>query len=157
MSHFLRPLLRRQQEARLVNERTGALLASEIETAFDSATRRKGLLGRSELPAGQALVLAPCNAIHTFRMRFPIDVIFVTRDGVITKIVERLGAWRMAASFSAFATIELRAGAVGGQALTVGDRLALRTAINDLRTARDIRLVSGRRIRAAEGALPTNT
>ena len=157
MSHFLRPLLRRQQEARLVNERTGALLASEIETAFDSATRRKGLLGRSELPAGQALVLAPCNAIHTFRMRFPIDVIFVTRDGVITKIVKRLGAWRMAASFSAFATIELRAGAVGDQALTVGDRIALRTAINDLRTTRDIRLVSGRRIRAAEGALPTNT
>jgi uncharacterized membrane protein (UPF0127 family) len=157
MSHFLRPLLRRQPEAQLVNERTGALLASVIETAFDSATRRKGLLGRTELPAGQALVLAPCNAIHTFRMRFPIDVLFVTRDGVVTKIVERLGAWRMAASFSAFATIELRAGAVGDQDLTVGDRLALRSLLDDLRTAPDIRLATGRRVRVADGPFPRNT
>jgi uncharacterized protein len=130
MSHFLRPLLQPHQQAELLNERTGALVATVVETAFDSATRRRGLLGRDDLPAGQALVLAPCNAIHSFRMRFPIDVLFVARDGVITKIVERLGAWRIAASFSAFATVELRAGAVGDQDLAVGDRLALRSVID---------------------------
>jgi uncharacterized protein len=157
MSHFLRPLLQPHQEAVLVNERTGALLASVVETAFDSATRRRGLLGRDDLPAGQALVLAPCNAIHSFRMRFPIDVLFVARDGVIMKIVERLGAWRVAASFSAFATVELRAGAVAAQDLAVGDRLALRSVIDDLRTAPDIRLAAGRQVRVAEGSLPTNT
>jgi uncharacterized protein len=125
VSHFLRPLLG-PQAAQLVNERTGAIVAAVLETAFDSATRRRGLLGREDLAEGRALVLAPCNAVHTWRMRFPIDVLFVARDGRITKIVERLGAWRMAASFSAFATIELRAGALSDRDLTVGDRLALR-------------------------------
>jgi uncharacterized membrane protein (UPF0127 family) len=156
VSHFLRPLLERQ-EAQLVNERTGVLVAAVIETAFESATRRRGLLGRDDLPPGRALVLAPCNAIHTWRMRFPIDVLFVTRDGIVTKIVERLGAWRMAASFSAFATIELRAGALDRRQLTVGDRLALRRVIHQLRSDPDIRLAPTRPVRAGIGASPTST
>ena len=130
MSHFLRPLLERHQVVQtLVNERTSSLVANALETAFDSATRRRGLLGRENLADGQAMVIAPCNAIHTCRMRFPIDVVFVARDGRITKIVRRLSAWRAAASFSAFATIELRAGTVDGRDLIVGDRLIVRPAI----------------------------
>jgi uncharacterized membrane protein (UPF0127 family) len=111
----------------LVNARSGSVLAENVETAFDSRTRRQGLLGRSELPAGAALVLAPCNAVHTFRMRFPIDVVFVARDGQVTKIVRRLAAWRAAASFSAFATIELRAGTIESADLIIGDRLVVRS------------------------------
>ena len=156
MSHFLRPLLRRHRDAQFVNERTGAVLAPVVETAFDSAARRQGLLGRS-LPEGHALVLAPCNAIHTFWMQFPIDVLFVARDGVITKVVERLGAWRVAASFSAFATIELRAGVIADHDLIVGDRLAVQSTTDDLRTAPDIRLASGRRVCEAEGSLRERT
>jgi uncharacterized membrane protein (UPF0127 family) len=128
MSHFLRPLVERDQAAQtLVNERTGSLVAEAIETAFDSATRRRGLLGREDLADGRALVLAPCNAIHTCRMQFPIDVLFVARDGRITKIVERLGAWRAAVSIAAFATIELRGGALAGGDVIVGDRVAVRS------------------------------
>jgi hypothetical protein len=128
MSHFLRPLLERHQPTQLVNARTGSVVATAIEAAFDSATRRRGLLGRHDLPPGLGLVLAPCNAIHTCWMRFPIDVIFVTRDGVVTKTVERLAAWRVAGSFSAFATIEVRAGSVAARGLTVGDHLAFQPA-----------------------------
>ena len=120
MSHFLRPLLARHPVAQvLINERTGAVVADTLETAFDSGARRRGLLGRDDLAAGAALVLAPCNAVHTCRMRFPIDVVFVTRDGRVTKIVRRLAAWRAAASFLAFATIELRSGAIEGADLTI--------------------------------------
>jgi uncharacterized membrane protein (UPF0127 family) len=127
MNHFLRPLLEsRRVPQTLVNERSGAPVAEALEVAFDSATRRRGLLGRENLAAGQALILAPCNAIHTCRMRFPIDVLFVARDGRITKIVDRLGAWRAAASFSAFATIELGAGSIDTLDVTVGDRLAFK-------------------------------
>ena len=126
MSHFLRPLLSRPQAVQaLVSERTGAPVANTLEAAFDSATRRRGLLGREGLAEGEALVLAPCNAVHTFRMRFPIDLLFVARDGRITKIVRRLGASRIAVSFAAFATIEMRAGALDGADLAVGDRLAV--------------------------------
>jgi uncharacterized membrane protein (UPF0127 family) len=128
MSHFLRPLLDSQPVARtLVNERTGAVVADVLETAFDSGTRRRGLLGRDDLSAGSAMVIAPCNAVHTCRMRFPIDVVFAARDGRVTKIVRHLAAWRAAASFPAFATIELRAGAVDDTDLVVGDRLVLGT------------------------------
>ena len=130
MSHFLRPLVERDQVAQtLVNERTGSVVAESVETAFDSRSRRRGLLGRDSLGDGVALVIAPCNAVHTVGMRFPIDIVFVARDGRITKIVERLGAWRAAAAFTAFATIELRAGTIDGRSLTVGDRLTVRPAI----------------------------
>jgi uncharacterized membrane protein (UPF0127 family) len=156
MSHFLRPLLEPRQAAQLVHERTGALVAAVLETAFDSAARRRGLLGRDDLADGCALVLAPCNAIHTWRMRFPIDVLFVDRDGRITKIVERLGAWRVAASFSAFATIELRAGAIDGRNVTVGDRLTLRPATRDLQLVQDIRLGRSRRVDVEDSARRTH-
>ena len=129
MSHFLRPLLEGPREAEFVNERTGACVATTVETAFDSATRRRGLLGRDGLAEGHALVLAPCNAVHTWRMQFAIDVLFVARDGVVTKVVERLGAWRMAASFRAYATIEFRAGFVEAQDVRVGDRLSFRRRV----------------------------
>jgi uncharacterized protein len=126
MSHFLRPLLARDPDANaLVNERTGSVVAETLEMAFDSGTRRRGLLGRDDLAPGAALVLAPCNAVHTCRMRFPIDIVFVTREGRVTKIVRGLAAWRAAVSFLAFATIELRAGAIEGADLTIGDRLVV--------------------------------
>ena len=128
MSDFLRPLLERHPQTLLVNACTGSVVATAIEMAFDSATRRRGLLGRHDLPPGRGLVLAPCNAIHTCWMRFPIDVIFVTRDGRVTKTVERLAAWRVTGSFSAFATIELRAGSIAARELTVGDHLAFQPA-----------------------------
>jgi uncharacterized membrane protein (UPF0127 family) len=128
LSHFLRPLLARHPVAQvLVNARTGAVVAETLETAFDSGTRRRGLLGRDDLAAGAALVLAPCNAVHTCRMRFAIDVVFVARDGRVTKIVRRLAAWRAAVSFLAFATIELRAGSVSRCGIDVGDRIVVRS------------------------------
>lgn len=90
---FLTPMLERP-EARwqLRDERNGAILASRLEAAFDSRSRRRGLLGRAGLEAGAALVVAPCNAIHTFFMRFPIDLLFVTRDGKIVKLRASLPA-----------------------------------------------------------------
>lgn len=128
MKHFLRPLVARHSVGQaLINERTGSVVADTLETAFDSSSRRRGLLGRDGLEDGAALVLAPCNTIHTVRMRFSIDVVFVARNGRVTKVVQRLPAWRAAASFAAFATIELRAGTIESRDLIVGDRLGVRT------------------------------
>ena len=129
MIHFLRPLLGNDAAASLlVNERTGSVLAADLEAALDSRSRRRGLLGRDGLAEHHALVLAPCNAVHTFFMRFPIDVLFVARDGRVLKIVERIGAWRVAASLRAFATIELPAGALRRAGVARGDCVAIRPA-----------------------------
>jgi uncharacterized membrane protein (UPF0127 family) len=113
-NHFLTPLMKKGAEhgASLVVRETGATLATTIEVAFESAARKRGLLGRASLDPGHALIIAPCSAVHTFGMQFPIDVVFVAKDGKILKITRDMGRGRVAASLRAFATIEVRAGTV---------------------------------------------
>jgi uncharacterized membrane protein (UPF0127 family) len=100
-------------------------VATRLEAAFDRTRRNRGLLGRDRLEAGAALILAPCNAIHTWFMRFPIDVVFVRRDGRIVKTVAELEAWRVAASLRAFAVVELPAGTLAAADTRAGDALRL--------------------------------
>jgi len=111
---------------RLVIARTGAALADTIEIAGDSGARRRGLLGRDGLATGTALVIAPCSAVHTFGMRFPIDVIFAARDGRVMKIVRDMPARRMAAAWGAFAAIEMAAGEAARRDVAVGDIVEIR-------------------------------
>ncbi|MGE5358148.1 MAG: DUF192 domain-containing protein [Bacteroidales bacterium] len=107
----------------LRNERTGAVLATGLEGAFESRARRRGLLGRDVMAPGAALIIAPCNSIHTFFMRFPIDVVFVRRDGEVVKICRRVPSWRLRLAPRAFAVVEFAAGALDNQAIARGDRL----------------------------------
>jgi uncharacterized membrane protein (UPF0127 family) len=129
MPHFLVPLLQtpeRRYGLRL--RRTGRLVATDVSGAFDSETRRRGLLGREGLAAGQALVIAPCSSIHTAFMRFPIDVVFMSRQGAVLKVAECVPPWRIRLRFWAFAVIELPAGAARGADLKTGDMLELADA-----------------------------
>ena len=125
MSDFLEPLVTSPSaNHELVNATTGEVVARQIVGAFDSRTRRKGLLGKDRLPVAEALVLAPCEAVHTFFMRFPIDVAFISRDGVVVRVRRGLRPWRIAAALSAFATVETAAGTLAR--VTEGDRLVVR-------------------------------
>ena len=124
MPSFLNPLLKKSdQKQQLANERTGKIVASDLLTAFDSASRRTGLLRHTTMPEGTALIIAPCNAIHTIRMRFDIDVAFVAKDGRIVKLRHGVPPWRMAASLGAFAVIEMAAGTFARHDVKVGDKL----------------------------------
>ena len=109
----------------LQNSRSGAVLASSVELAMTSAERRKGLLGRDAMMPGSALIITRCAAVHTFWMRFPIDVAFVDSSGIVKKVVEDLGPWRMAGTFFASTAIEFPAGTLKDGALRVGDRVYL--------------------------------
>jgi uncharacterized membrane protein (UPF0127 family) len=123
--HFLAPMLRAPMLPwTLVHEPSGRVIANDLRTAFDSASRREGLLKQSAWPAGAALIIAPCQAVHTVGMRFAIDVVFVDRGGRVLKVRERMTAWRMAGSLRAFATIELPAGTLAG-AVRAGDVLTV--------------------------------
>src|SRR5262245_3854481 len=111
MGTFLAPALKSPRDRFiLVNERTGLTVVSELLIAVDSATRRKGLLGRDELAETTGIVIAPTNAVHTFFMRFPIDIVFLTRAGRVLKVREAVPARRIAVAFRAFAVLELAAG-----------------------------------------------
>lgn len=109
----------------LVNARTETPLASSVELAATSAERRKGLLGRDAMTPGSALVITRCNAVHTFWMRFSIDVAFVDSAGIVKKVVEDLRPWRMAGALFASTAIEFPAGTLKEGALQVGDRVYL--------------------------------
>jgi hypothetical protein len=109
----------------LVHGPTRDVVAERVELATTRRARRVGLLGRARLDSGAALVLAPCPAIHTAFMRFPIDVAFVDRRGRAVRVVHALRPWRMAVAPRAYAAIELPAGTLRRHEVGVGDRLEL--------------------------------
>jgi uncharacterized membrane protein (UPF0127 family) len=109
----------------LVVDRTGAVVASHLELALTSPARRHGLLGRIGLAAGHGLLLAPCQGIHTARMRFDLDVVALDRDGVTLKCRARVRPWRVMLCASAFAIVELPAGTIAAAGLREGERLRL--------------------------------
>ena len=126
MTSFLQPLLGKASgHCAIVNSRTGLVLADDLIHAFDFAARRTGLLKYRGLPPGGAMIIAPSNAIHTFFMKFPIDIAFVGRDGRVRKIREAVRPWRMSAALRAYAVIELPAGVLRGTDTIVGDMLVI--------------------------------
>ena len=109
----------------LTNTRHNQVVARTVLTAFDSASRRQGLLRHDFLPEGSALIIAPSNAIHTFSMRFVIDVAFVSRDGRVRKVRRHMPPRRIAAAWRAFAVVELPAGALDRTDTRPGDVLRI--------------------------------
>lgn len=107
-AHFLEPCLARPQQSwTLQNLTTGTALATHLIRAFDRRTRNAGLLGREHLPPETAIVLAPCSGVHTWFMRFAIDVVFVDRGGRVLGVRRSVQPWRLAVRLGAFAAIEL--------------------------------------------------
>jgi uncharacterized membrane protein (UPF0127 family) len=129
MSSFLDPLLRSGATTHVLqNTRTRIIVAARLLTAFDSASRRRGLLGRDGLPPGTALIIAPSSAVHTFFMRFPIDVAFVARNGCVIKVRPAVPPWRATASLRGFTVIEFAAGTLERSGTCAGDHLIVRAA-----------------------------
>jgi len=128
MKSFLEPLRRSGQPSLvLTNTRNDQVVAHTLLRAFDSASRNQGLLKRDFLEEGSALVIAPTNAIHTFFMRFAIDVAFVARDGRVLKVRRAMQPWRVSAAWGGFAVVELAAGALDRAGVQPGDLLRVDT------------------------------
>ena len=126
MTSFLDPLLRSDPASfALTNDRHGRVVAGTLLTAFDSASRRRGLLGRDSLPDDSAIIIAPSNAIHTFFMRFAIDVAFVSKTGLVLKVRSAIPPWRIAGAWGGFAVVELPAGALARSDTRRGDTLRI--------------------------------
>jgi len=124
-THFLQIALRCPEGHAIRIERTGAELVRRIEMAGDSKTRRKGLLGRGSLDPNTGFLIAPTQGVHTFGMRFSIDVIGVARDGRVVKVREHVPPRRVVFAWTAFAILELAAGVAPRTGVAVGDRLVV--------------------------------
>jgi uncharacterized membrane protein (UPF0127 family) len=93
---------------RVFTSRLG-ISAIELKVTESVLERMRGLLG-SSLVFGQGLLLRPCNMVHTFGMRYAIDVVFVSRRGLVMKIYSKVPARRICLCIGAYAVIELPAG-----------------------------------------------
>ena len=90
----------------------GDVLVPRLLVAERMFARMRGLLGRSGLPARTAMLLRPCNSIHTVGMQFSLDVIFLDRKQQVTRVVHELRPWRFASGGrGAYSAIEMEAGA----------------------------------------------
>ena len=110
---------------RVFNQSKQVLLGDQVTLADTSETRRTGLLKHDSLPKGEGLWIIPCEAVHTFRMKFPIDVIFIDKRKRVTKIVPAMKKSRMAMSLRARSVVELTAGLAAETGMEVGDQLEI--------------------------------
>ena len=101
----------------------GTSLGSRIDLAETSAARQIGLLKHNCLETGCGLWIVPCESIHMFFMKFPIDVVYVDRKHRVRKLVENLRPWRVSACLSAHSVVELPVGAIRESATEKGDQL----------------------------------
>ncbi len=108
---------------RIVNLDRECEIASYVEVAGTSAARRQGLLKRTELKDSTGLWLAPCEAIHTFGMKMPIDVVFLDRKYRARKLVTQLPPSRISLCLAGSSVLELASGAIQRCGLQCGDRL----------------------------------
>jgi len=114
-----------QTNIRVINVTRQKEIAGRVQLAGEGPHRRKGLLGRERLDPGEGLWIVPCEAVHTFWMRFPIDLIYLDRKHHVTKVRSNVGPWRLSASLRAHSVIELPAGSVNETGTMPGDMLAI--------------------------------
>jgi hypothetical protein len=99
------------------------VLATELEVADTGKKRNKGLLGRDGLRPGGGLWIIPCESVHTFFMRFPIDLVYLDRRHRVRKVRGAVGPWRVSACLSAHSILELPAGIAISSQTQKGDVL----------------------------------
>ena len=101
-------------------------MAAKVVKAADYESRSRGLLGRESLAPEEGLWIVPCPMIHTFFMRFPIDVVFLDRDLRVVRAIEGLGPWHVSPwVLGARSVLELAAGELRG-AVKTGDEVEIR-------------------------------
>lgn len=111
---------------RLINQTKNVVLAEDIFIANTVFTRIKGLLGRSILLPSQALILDPCNAVHTFFMRFPIDILFLDKENRVIKAISDLKPNRVSRTYwKANKVVELPAGKLNLTNTGIKDQLKI--------------------------------
>jgi hypothetical protein len=99
------------------------VLAEAADSADTSQKRRVGLLRHERLPEGCGLWIVPCEAVHTFGMKFPIDVVFLNKRRKILKIRANMVPRRISGCLRAHSVLELPAGTADKTQTKPGDTL----------------------------------
>lgn len=110
------------QLARIRTE-SGTVVCERCEIPESAFGRMRGLLGRDGLEPGSGMLIDRAGSVHMFFMRFPIDVVFLSRDRTVVGVKHRLEPWRVAGARRAVASLELPAGRAAEVGVEKGDRL----------------------------------
>ncbi len=116
------------REYAVFNLNRDSRIAARVRVAATSSARRKGLLGANALDGESGLWIAPCEAIHTFGMKMPIDAIFLDRSLRVKKLLRELPPRRLSVCISASSVLEVGAGTISRTATELGDRLTFQAA-----------------------------
>ena len=107
------------------NENRGTVLGDAVTVADTSATRNVGLLKHQCLNPGEGLWIVPCQSVHTFFMKFAIDLVYLDKRRRVRKIRHAVPAWRASACLRARSVLELPAGSVAQTGTQPGDQLSI--------------------------------
>ena len=108
---------------RVSNRDRGTVLAEAADVADTSAKRRTGLLKHSGLDPGQGLWIAPCESVHSFGMKFAIDVVYLDRKKKVRKVRKNMVPFRVSACLTAHSVLELPVGVIEASRTQAGDQL----------------------------------
>ena len=99
------------------------MLAATADVADTSEKRRTGLLKHTGLSAGEGLWIKPSEGVHTFGMKFAIDVIFVNKKGIVLKLRSNMVKRRISFCLTAHSVVELPVGVIESSRTAKGDQL----------------------------------
>ena len=102
------------------------VLADAAEVADTSQKRRTGLLKHTKLDAGDGLWIVPCESVHSFFMKFAIDVVYLDRKHKIKKVRRGMAPWRISACLMAHSVLELPTGTIVQTGTQAGDQLEIK-------------------------------
>jgi uncharacterized membrane protein (UPF0127 family) len=108
---------------RVRNLTRGTTLGDQIDCADTSSKRTTGLLKHKELRPGEGLWIIPCEGVHTFFMKFALDLVYVDKKNVVRKTVANVVPWRLSLCLPAHSIIELPAGTIDPTSTRKGDQL----------------------------------
>lgn len=102
------------------------VLADAAEIADTSAKRRTGLLKHTGLKPGEGLWIVPCESVHSFFMKFTIDVVYLDRKHRVKKVRSEMVPWRISGCLTAHSVLELPAGTISRTGTLKGDQLEIK-------------------------------
>ena len=110
------------QHIRILNLTRGTLLGTRIELADSWWGRFRGFLGREQPRKGEGILLVPCSAVHTYGMRFDIDLVFLCPAGEVLAVREQVEPGKTSGRVpGARYVLELPAGTIRATGTSVGD------------------------------------
>jgi hypothetical protein len=102
-----------------------AILGEAVDVADTSEKRRTGLLKHTGLAPGEGLWIKPCESVHTFFMKFAIDLVYIDKKQKVRKARKAVPPWRLSACLSAHSILELPAGTIERTGTQAGDELKI--------------------------------